>query len=59
MTASREYRDSLAAALRDLKEATAYVHAALEAGDRAAYLLAIDNLTKLKDRPHRDLGKRN
>ena len=59
MKASREYRDSLSRALRDLKEAAAYIHAALEAGDHAAYLLAIDNLTRLKDKQYQDLSKSN
>ena len=41
MATSRQYRDSLVAALRDPQEAAAYLDAALEAGDRAAFLLAI------------------
>jgi len=41
---SREYRDSLVEGLRDPKEAAAYLDAALEAGDRAAFLLAIRNV---------------
>ena len=44
MTTSRNYQDSLVAALRDPKEAAAYLDAALEAGDRAAFLLAIRNV---------------
>lgn len=44
MVASRKYRDSLVEGLRDPKEAAAYLDAALEAGDRAAFLLAIRNV---------------
>ena len=44
MTISRNYQDSLVASLRDPKEAAAYLDAALEAGDRAAFLLAIRNV---------------
>jgi probable addiction module antidote protein len=44
MTTSRKYQVSLVAALRDHKEAAAYLDAALEAGDRAAFLLAIRNV---------------
>jgi len=44
VTVSRNYQDSLVAALRDPKEAAAYLDAALEAGDRAAFLLAIRNV---------------
>jgi probable addiction module antidote protein len=44
MATSRKYQDSLIAALRDPKEAAAYLDAALEAGDRAAFLLAIRNV---------------
>lgn len=44
MTISRNYQDSLVTALRDPKEAAAYLDAALEAGDRAAFLLAIRNV---------------
>ena len=44
MTISRNYQDSLIASLRDPKEAAAYLDAALEAGDRAAFLLAIRNV---------------
>lgn len=41
---SRGYRDGLLEALRDPKEAAAYLDAALEAGDRSAFLLAIRNV---------------
>ncbi len=41
---SREYQDSLIEALRDPLEAAAYLDAALEAGDRAAFLLALRNV---------------
>ena len=41
---SRKYQDSLITALRDPQEAAAYLDAALEAGDRAAFLLAIRNV---------------
>jgi len=44
MATSRNYQDSLVAALRDPQEAAAYLDAALEAGDRAAFLLAIRNV---------------
>jgi len=41
---SRSYQDSLIKRLGDPKEAAAYLDAALEAGDRAAFLLAIRNV---------------
>lgn len=44
MATSRSYRDSLIRRLNDPKEAAAYLDAALEAGDRAAFLLAIKNV---------------
>ena len=44
MATSRKFQDSLIAALREPKEAAAYLDAALEAGDRAAFLLAIRNV---------------
>ena len=44
MAASRNYQDSLIAALRDPQEAAAYLDAALESGNRAAFLLAIRNV---------------
>jgi len=44
MATSRKYQDSLVQALRDPKEAAAYLDAALEAGDRGAFLLAIRNV---------------
>ena len=44
MATSRSYQDSLVKRLRDPKEAAAYLDAALEEGDRAAFLLAIRNV---------------
>ena len=44
MAPSRSYQDSLIKRLGDPKEAAAYLDAALEAGDRAAFLLAIRNV---------------
>ena len=44
MASSRKYQDSLNEALRDPQEAAAYLDAALEAGDRAAFLLAMRNV---------------
>ena len=44
MATSRKYRDSLVEGLHDHEEAAAYLDAALEAGDRAAFLLAIRNV---------------
>ena len=44
MTTSRKYRISLITALQDPQEAAAYLDAALEEGDRAAFLLAIRNV---------------
>jgi probable addiction module antidote protein len=44
MATSRKYKDSLITALHDPHEAAAYLDAALEAGDRAAFLLAIRNV---------------
>jgi len=41
---SRPYRESLLKNLRNPDEAAAYLDAALEAGDRAAFLLAIKNV---------------
>jgi probable addiction module antidote protein len=41
---SRNYQDSLIERLHDPKEAAAYLDAALEAGDRPAFLLAIRNV---------------
>lgn len=41
---SRKYQESLIQGLRDPKEAAAYLDAALEAGDRAAFLLAMRNV---------------
>ena len=44
MTTSRKFQSSLVGGLRDPKEAAAYLDAALEAGDRGAFLLAIRNV---------------
>lgn len=44
MTTSRSYQESLIRRLGDPKEAAAYLDAALEAGDRPAFLLAIRNV---------------
>ena len=44
MATSRPYRESLLKNLRNPDEAAAYLDAALEAGDRAAFLLAIKNV---------------
>jgi probable addiction module antidote protein len=44
MTTSRSYQDSLVEGLSDPREAAAYLDAALEEGDRPAFLLAIRNV---------------
>ena len=44
VASSRSYQDSLVKRLRDPREAAAYLDAALEEGDRAAFLLAIRNV---------------
>ena len=44
MATSKPYRESLLENLREPEEAAAYLDAALEAGDRAAFLLAIKNV---------------
>lgn len=44
MATSRDYQVSLIERLHDPREAAAYLDAALEAGDRAAFLLAIRNV---------------
>ena len=44
MATSRSYQDSLIKRLSDPKEAAAYLDAALEDGDRPAFLLAIRNV---------------
>lgn len=41
MKPSRSYREGLEKALRDPREAAAYLNAALEQGDSAAFLLAL------------------
>ena len=46
MVISKPYHDSLIEALRNPVEAAAYLDAALEAGDRPAFLLAIRNVVK-------------
>ena len=44
MATSRVYQENLVESLRDPTEAAAYLDAALEAGDRAAFLLAMRNV---------------
>ena len=44
MKTSRSYQDVLIKRLADPEEAAAYLDAALEAGDRAAFLLAVRNV---------------
>lgn len=44
MRTSRKYQQSLISALREPEKAAAYLNAALEDGDRAAFLLAIRNV---------------
>ena len=44
MVTRRNYQNSLVEGLRNPNEAAAYLDAALEAGDRAAFLLAIRNV---------------
>ncbi len=44
MATSRSYQDSLIERLSDPREAAAYLDAALEEGDRPAFLLAIRNV---------------
>ena len=44
MATSRAYQSSLISGLQKPEEAAAYLDAALEAGDRAAFLLAIRNV---------------
>ena len=44
MKPSRSYHDDLIEDLKDPKEATAYLNAALEAGDKEAFLLALRNV---------------
>ena len=44
MATSRDYQESLIKHLSDPKEAAAYLDAALEYGDRPAFLLAIRNV---------------
>ena len=48
MTRSRAYRDSLLAALQDPREAAASLDAALEAGDREAFLLALRQVAEAR-----------
>ena len=49
VTAAKPYRDSLVDALRDPREAAAYLDAALEARDRAAFLLAIRHVVQANE----------
>lgn len=44
MVTSRAYQDGLLESLRNPDEAAAYLDAALEAGDRGAFLMAIRNV---------------
>ena len=44
MATSRKYQDSLIERLQDPNEAAAYLDAALDAGNRAAFLLAMRNV---------------
>jgi len=44
MATSRAYQDVLIESLQDPLEAAAYLDAALEVGDRAAFLLAVRNV---------------
>jgi len=44
MATSRSYQESLTQRLRDPEEAAAYLDAALEEGDRSAFLVAIRNV---------------
>ena len=44
MKPARSYYDDLIQALKDPKEAAAYLNAALEAGDKKAFLLALRNV---------------
>ena len=44
MATSRSYQESLIKRLRDPEDAAAYLDAALEEGDRPAFLLAIRNV---------------
>lgn len=42
----KPYQDSLIEALKDTKEAAAYLNAALEEGDRTLFLLALKNVAE-------------
>jgi len=44
MTTSRDYQEHLIESLRDPREAASYLDAALDVGDRAAFLLAMRNV---------------
>lgn len=46
MPRSRNYREDLLRALQDPEEAKAYLNAALEDGDEAVFLLALNNVVK-------------
>jgi probable addiction module antidote protein len=48
VAASKNYQASLVEALQEPQEAAAYLDAALEAGDRAAFLLALRNVVDAK-----------
>lgn len=46
MTKTTAYQRDLIAALKDPEEAAAYLNAAIEEGDRAAFLLALRNVAE-------------
>lgn len=48
MARSKPYRDGLLASLKDPQEAVAYLDAALEAGDKEAFLLALRNVAEVR-----------
>lgn len=48
MSRSRPYRDTLLEALKDPEEVAAYLDAALEEGDREAFLIALRNVAEAR-----------
>lgn len=44
----KKYQDSLMEALKDPKEAAEYLNAALEAGDKGMFLVALRNVTEAR-----------
>ena len=48
MKPSRDYHDDLMEDLKEPEEATAYLNAALEAGDKKAFLLALRNVIEAR-----------